>query len=291
MRHQGVRWTYAELDERGRPRRARAGRRRPGAGRPDGHLGAQLRRVGARPVRVGQGRRDPRQRQPRLPDVASSSTCSTSPAAGCWSRRAAFKTSDYVAMVEEVAARAAPRSSGRSFLDTRRLGRAARARGDDDARRAAARGPAVRRPDQHPVHERHDGLPEGRDALAPQHPQQRLLRRRGAAATRTRTASASPCPSTTASAWSWATSAARTHGACMVVPAPAFEPGATLAAVAGGALHVALRRADDVHRRARPSRTSTRYDLSVAAHRDHGRLAVPGRGHAQGHRPHAHGAT
>ena len=42
-----------------------------------------------------------------------------------------------------------------------------------------------------------------------------------------------------------------THGACMVIPAPAFEPAATLAAVAGGALHEPLRRADDVHRRAR----------------------------------------
>ena len=37
--------------------------------------------------------------------------------------------------------------------------------------------PAVRRSDQHPVHQRHHGLPEGRHAHAPQHPQQRLLRR------------------------------------------------------------------------------------------------------------------
>ena len=43
-----------------------------------------------------------------------------------------------------------------------------------------------------------------------------------------------------------------THGACMVVPAPSFEPAATLAAVGRGALHEPLRRADDVHRRARP---------------------------------------
>jgi len=44
------------------------------------------------------------------------------------------------------------------------------------ARRGAAR---LRRPDQHPVHERHDGLSEGRHAHPPQHPQQRLPRRRG----------------------------------------------------------------------------------------------------------------
>ena len=41
------------------------------------------------------------------------------------------------------------------------------------------------------------------------------------------------------------------HGACMVIPAPSFEPAATLAAVGRGALHEPLRRADDVHRRAR----------------------------------------
>ena len=45
-----------------------------------------------------------------------------------------------------------------------------------------------------------------------------------------------------------------THGACMVIPAPAFEPEATLEAVAERALHGALRRADDVHRRARAPR-------------------------------------
>ena len=42
--------------------------------------------------------------------------------------------------------------------------------------------------------------------------------------------------------------AATSHGACMVIPAPGFDPAATLRAVAGGALHLAVRRADDVHR-------------------------------------------
>ena len=55
-----------------------------------------------------------------------------------------------------------------------------------------------------------------------------------------------------------------------------------------GALHEPLRRADDVHRRARgPELRRARPEL--AADRDHGRLAVPRAGHAQGHRPHAHG--
>ena len=43
---------------------------------------------------------------------------------------------------------------------------------------------------------------------------------------------------------------------------PAFDPAATLAGGAGRAVHVALRRADDVHRRARPCPTSRDYDLS-----------------------------
>ncbi len=43
----------------------------------------------------------------------------------------------------------------------------------------AAADAAVRRPDQHPVHQRHHRQPEGRHAHPPQHPQQRLLHRRG----------------------------------------------------------------------------------------------------------------
>ena len=80
-----------------------------------------------------------------------------------------------------------------------------------------------------------------------------------------------------------------THGACMVIPAPAFEPRGD---ARGGRRRSAARRSTACRRCSSPSsstRTSTRYDLSLAAHRDHGRLAVPDRGHAQGHRPHAHG--
>ena len=53
-----------------------------------------------------------------------------------------------------------------------------------------------------------------------------------------------------------------THGATMVIPGPGFEPQAMLASRAGRALHGALRRADDVHRRARPPATSPSFDLS-----------------------------
>ena len=48
-----------------------------------------------------------------------------------------------------------------------------------------------------------------------------------------------------------------THGATMVIPAPGFDPQATLEAVAAGALHRAARRPDDVHRRTGAARTST----------------------------------
>ena len=119
-----------------------------------------------------------------------------------------FKTSDYAAMIEEVR----PRCPGLRqvvLLGSPAWDALASATGD---RAELARGAGVaepRRPDQHPVHVRHHGLPEGRDAQPPQHRQQRVLRRRASAATPRRTGSASPCPSTTASAWSWATSAAR----------------------------------------------------------------------------------
>ena len=47
---------------------------------------------------------------------------------------------------------------------------------------------------------------------------------------------------------------ATTHGACIIIPAPAFDPAATLRAVAAERCHLAVRRADDVHRRAGPAR-------------------------------------
>ena len=78
-------------------------------------------------------------------------------------------------------AAAAARAGDRGLPRHARLGRPA-----GPGRRCAARrggragGPArLRRRHQHPVHERHDRLPEGRHAQPPQHPEQRLLHRRG----------------------------------------------------------------------------------------------------------------
>ena len=78
------------------------------------------------------------------------------------------------------------------------------------------------------------------------------------------------------------------HGATMVIPAPAFDPGLTLRAIAGRAVHRRLRRADDVHRDAEPPGLRDVRPV-VAAHRADGRLAVSGRGDEALRQRHAHG--
>ena len=79
-----------------------------------------------------------------------------------------------------------------------------------------------------------------------------------------------------------------THGAAMVVPESAFEPAAVLAAVQEErctslygvpTMFIAQLNHPDFEQ----------YDLSQPAHRDHGRVAVPDRGHEAGDRAHAHG--
>ncbi len=69
--------------------------------------------------------------------------------------------------------------------------------------------------------------------------------------------------------------ACTTHGACIVIPAPSFDPQATLAAVQAERCTSLLRRADDVHRRARPAGVR-RVRAQLASHRNHGRLPLPG---------------
>ena len=79
-----------------------------------------------------------------------------------------------------------------------------------------------------------------------------------------------------------------THGATMVVPAPAFDPEATLRTVQDERCTCALRRAHDVHRRAGPPGLPPLRPVQPAD-RDHGRLAVPGRGHEAVRLGDAHG--
>ena len=71
-------------------------------------------------------------------------------------------------------------------------------------------------------------------------------------------------------------------------PPPGFDPAADAAGGGRGALHVAVRRADHVHRRTRPARLRELRPVH-AADRHHGRLAVPGRGDEAGGQRDAHG--
>ena len=81
--------------------------------------------------------------------------------------------------------------------------------------------------------------------------------------------------------------ACTTHGAAMVIPAPGFEPEATLKAVAARTVHIALRSADDVHRRAGAAELR-QLRSEQPAHGDHGRIDVSRAGDAKRDRAHAH---
>ena len=172
-----------------------------------------------------------------------------------------FRGTDYVALLDEVRADC-PRCARRScssddwdaFLadgDARQRARARRARG-----RAAPR-----RPDQHPVHVGHDRRAQGRDALAPQHPQQRLLQRPRAGLQRAR-------PRLRAGALLPLLRDGARQPRLRHPRRVHRRPGRVVRRRRGardgrgGALHVALRRADDVHRRARRCRGFERFDLS-----------------------------
>ena len=88
-----------------------------------------------------------------------------------------------------------------------------------------------RRADQHPVHQRHDRQPEGRDAHAPQRRQQRALDRDGDAFHRAGHA-VHPGAAVSLLGMVLAVLACVSKGATMVFPGEAFDPVATLAAVA-----------------------------------------------------------
>ena len=79
-----------------------------------------------------------------------------------------------------------------------------------------------------------------------------------------------------------------THGACLVVPGASFDPRHHAARRRGGALHVAVRRADDVHRPARAS-AHRRLRPVEPPDGDHGRGTLPGGGDEPGPLADAHG--
>ena len=285
--HQGLRWTYAELDER--VDRAAAALIAAGLEAGD-RLGiwspnrAEWTLLQYATARVGiiQVSVNPAYRTSELAYALRQSGCRMLVAAP------SFKTSDYVAMTAEVRAGAA-RARARDLLRHPGVGRAPGGRQRDLHRRGARprRRGRLRRPDQHPVHERHDRLPQGRDALPPQHPQQRLLRGR-AHPPHGRGPALHPRPLLPllrpGDGQPRLHHPRRLHGH----PRGLVRARGHAARRPGRALHRPLRRAHDVHRRARAQRLR-RVRPDQPAHRDHGRLAVPGRGHAAGHRPHAHG--
>ena len=138
-----------------------------------------------------------------------------------------------------------------------------------------------RRRDQHAIHVRHDRLSQGRHALEPQHRQQRLLDRRGARLHAGRSAvlvrAAVPLLRLRARR------ARRLHARRLSVPARILRCHARPRSRRSRKVHRALRRADDVPRRARASGLRSLRHL-VAADRHHGRRAVPGAADAARHR-------
>ena len=148
-----------------------------------------------------------------------------------------------------------PGARARRLPRLARLGRAARRRRRHGPRGAAQPllGPAVRRRDQHPVHERHDRLPQGRDAQPPQHPQQRVLRRRAVRLHEGRPR-LHPRPALPLLRHGHGQPRLRRPRRDDGLPLRRLRSGRDARGRPGGTLHVALRRADDVHRRARASR-------------------------------------
>ena len=285
----GRRWTYRELDgEVDRVARAllAAGHRQ---GRPGRHLVAELRRVGVRPVRHAPGSAPSSSTSTRRTAATSSSTCCSQAGIRMLVAAPSFKTIGLRGDDRGGARPTCPALEAVVLLGTPVVGRVRRAAAAVPARDArGSRGDArLRRPDQHPVHVGHDRVPEGRDAVAPQHPQQRLLRRPPA-----RLHGAGPGVRAGALLPLLRDGDGQPRGDVERVddrdPGAGVRPGGDAAGGAGRAVHLALRRAHDVHRRARPPGLR-RLRPRLAAHRDHGRRAVPDRGHEAGRRRDAHG--
>src|SRR6478735_1113899 len=163
---------------RRRPAGSRAAGRRGRDRRPGRHLGAQLLRVDARAVRDGQDRRDPREHQPQLP--VARAAVRPEPGRHPLPLRCRAVQDEQLRRdgrggpVRVPGARAVDLLRHRGVAGHPRPGRA---RQRERASRHTG-GTEEHRPDQHPVHLGDHGIPQGRDAQPPQHPQQRLLRRR-----------------------------------------------------------------------------------------------------------------
>ena len=175
-RHQGVRWTYTEFAERV----DRLARGLLGLGLEQGDrvglwspnyaewtlLQYATAQIGVVLVNI-----NPAYRTHELAFALNQSTCRMLFAAP------SFKSSDYVDMVEVVRPDVPALERAVFFWedDWDELAAGAGGIGDGEVANRQARLHHDDR-DQHPVHVWHHGIPKGRHADAPQHPQQRLLR-------------------------------------------------------------------------------------------------------------------
>ena len=223
-------------------------RRRPR--RPGRHLVAEQRRVGRHPVRDREDRRDPRQHQPVLPGArarvraAPVGLLAADPRARVQGRR----------LRRARGGRAARRRYG-ARSPRRRVGRAP---GRQARTRASRSGEAELDFDQ-PINIQYTsgttGFPKG--ATLSHH---NILNNGffiGEALGYTPADRVCvPVPFYHCFGMVLGNLAIVTHGACIVIPCGGVRPARRARGGRGRALHVALRRADDVHRRARATRTS-----------------------------------
>ena len=282
----GRRWTWAELDADVR-RLAMALLAGGTAGRPGRDLGPQLRRVDHRPARHRPHRRRAGDHQPGLPHPRAGVRAQPGRHQPPVPRRAL--QDQRLRRDARRGPRAVHRPDRRAPCSAADAWDALLATGDAVDRRrprGPRAGPRPRPADQHPVHLRHHRLPQGRDPEPPQHPQQRLVRRRGlplhprgpdlhpgALLPLLRDGDGQPRGPHP-----------RRHDGH---PGARLRPRADARRGRAGALHQPVRRPHDVHRRVGAAGLRVVRPVD-RPHRHHGRLAVPRRDDAQAHRRRHH---
>ena len=208
-----------------------------------------------------------------------------------------FKTSDYVGMLRELAPELAGAPPGnlhasrlpalRLVITHRRRPRPRRSavRRCFPSRRGCRAAPpcrtrrraAIRRPDQHPVYQRHDRLSQECHAQPPQYSEQRFVHCPGDEADRARPGMHSGA----ALSLLWhGNRQSRLPNARVGngLPGRRLRPSRHPRSDRRGTLYGGLRRADDVHRRVGPSRLY-KIRSDIAAHRNDGRQPLSDRGH------------